>query len=879
MAAAKVLHVAFDACDAGLMQRLAAAGRCPNLARLLTDGAVVDTIAPYGTFIGSSWLTITMGTEVGTHRYYNWSEIDPATYAIRPTTPREARGIPFWQRLSDAGKRVAVLDVPHADLPTELDGVLLKEWGCHDRHHGVGSHPPELLAELDREFGRHPYGCMDHPDGHDAFAPCDYTLRAGQHRTLVEERQLYDVMLRGIVAKRAVSLSILDRGSWDLFLTVLGEGHCVGHQFWHVHDEQHPRHDPSARALLGDPVEEVYARLDAVLGDHLERADDDTTVFVQMNHGMGPHYDGDHLLDELLLRIDRTAEQTHGWRTNVASRALAPLPVALRRLANRVIAAAVRHRARNAPPALSTPTGPSPDRRFNQLPGNTTVGGVRFNVVGREARGIVHPGPELDALQREVAEELLAVVDVATGRPAVRAVVPSEEVLERSPGDGFPDLFVEWERSSLMEQVWSPRVGTVAARYDHWRTGDHNDRGLFIARGPGIAPGRRTEPMALTDVAPTIAAVLGVDLPDVEGRPRADIVGATASTASAHRRRRPLRALGTTSPMPAPGRSAPARSDTRLADGALRLAEEALRRAEATEFTTTHHATRLEELAHGIQRNDQANAELVGEQGSLAARLDEATRRLAALDRERLVWTTMAWLAVEEVPEDALITVITPTFERPELLERAIRSVRAQRYTRWEMLVVDDGGESAKSVVASVGDERIRAFTAPHGGPAAARNAALDVATGEVVTYLDDDNTLDPGWLRAVAWAFRAHPEHDVLYGARVIDDDERVHGRDERGWPWLQFNPFDRATLEHANLADMGVLAHRAGLPTARFDESLWECADWDFFLALTEERAPLELPAVAVHYCTGGDDRLTGRFVDDEQRVRAKWAARRGR
>ena len=42
-------------------------------------------------------------------------------------------------------------------------------------------------------------------------------------------------------------------------------------------------------------------------------------------------------------------------------------------------------------------------------------------------------------------------------------------------------------------------------------------------------------------------------------------------------------------------------------------------------------------------------------------------------------------------------------------------------------------------------------------------------------------------------------------------------------------------------------MVAHHAGLPEARFDERLWEFADWDLLLALTEHRTPLELTAVA--------------------------------
>ncbi len=226
-----MLFVALDACDAGLMQELARAGRCPNLARLLGESAVVETIAPYGTFVGSSWMTISTGVYVGTHRYWNWVEVDSASYELRPTTPRESRRGPFWEHLSKSGRRVAVFDIPHADVPVEFNGVVVKEWGCHDRHFGTAAYPAGILEELDALVGRHPYGSMTHPRGDAAFAPCDYTLRAGNIRTLEEQRQLLALMLRGVEVKQSASLELLDRGPWNLFATVLGESHCAGHQF------------------------------------------------------------------------------------------------------------------------------------------------------------------------------------------------------------------------------------------------------------------------------------------------------------------------------------------------------------------------------------------------------------------------------------------------------------------------------------------------------------------------------------------------------------------------------------------------------------------------------------------------------------------------
>lgn len=257
----------------------------------------------------------------------------------------------------------------------------------------------------------------------------------------------------------------------------------------------------------------------------------------------------------------------------------------------------------------------------------------------------------------------------------------------------------------------------------------------------------------------------------------------------------------------------------------------------------------------------------------LEAGLTELSTAREAVGRSEKVLATMAWLVGEQIPESETVSVILPTYQRPEQLRQAIGSVLGQRYTRWELLVVDDGSDTAKSVVAEVGDERVRCIEVEHGGPSVARNAGLDTASGSVIAYLDDDNLLDPGWLAAVVWAFAKHPEREVLYGARLIDDDIRVYGSSSGGWPWLQLNPFDPERLREGNIADMGVLAHRAGLPEARFDERLREYADWDFFLSITQRREPLMLPALAMRYTTEGNDRLTRQDSGEVDLVREKW------
>ncbi len=226
--------------------------------------------------------------------------------------------------------------------------------------------------------------------------------------------------------------------------------------------------------------------------------------------------------------------------------------------------------------------------------------------------------------------------------------------------------------------------------------------------------------------------------------------------------------------------------------------------------------------------------------------------RTGRLEAARAVQTFTQWLEPLELAATPKISVVLPTHDRAGLLPRAIESVLAQRYENCELIVVDDASSDATpKVLAALEDPRIRTIRVAHNRVSAARNAALAVATGDAVAYLDDDNTMHPLWLKALAWAFGEHPEITVAYGAYVIDDVE--------GLPELLLKPYSREALLKENLADTGAVAHRAGLPEARFDESLVEMDDWDLLLSLTADREPLVVPAISCFYSTAAPDRLS--------------------
>ncbi len=219
------------------------------------------------------------------------------------------------------------------------------------------------------------------------------------------------------------------------------------------------------------------------------------------------------------------------------------------------------------------------------------------------------------------------------------------------------------------------------------------------------------------------------------------------------------------------------------------------------------------------------------------------------------------WIRQTKLRTDPLVSVVMPTYRRPELLARAIESVLASSYGNFELLVVEDGeDERSRTVVEQASDPRVSWTPIPHAGVSAARNRALNAARGEIIAYLDDDNLMDPEWIHAVVWAFEQRPGTDVVYGAFVVDDMLRVSGKESGALPWTFLNRWDREVLKEHNLADISAIAHRSGLAEAHFDENLQRLADWDLLLRLTAEKDPLVLPAVASYYATDAPDRLTG-------------------
>jgi hypothetical protein len=95
-----------------------------------------------------------------------------------------------------------------------------------------------------------------------------------------------------------------------------------------------------------------------------------------------------------------------------------------------------------------------------------------------------------------------------------------------------------------------------------------------------------------------------------------------------------------------------------------------------------------------------------------------------------------------------VISVVLCTYNRAPRVEGAVRAILDQDEGDFELIVVDDGSvDETPAVLARIEDERLRVVRRPNGGLSKARNTGLAAATGEWVTFIDDDDRAEPGWL------------------------------------------------------------------------------------------------------------------------------------
>lgn len=503
-ASSKIFVLGLDMGDGRLIQEWVRQGKLPHFADAILHGSWWDLDSPAAMLHTSTWPTFATGTLPGRHGVYYPFQPRPG-FQQAQHVEADQYGVPtFWALADQQGRRCLVYDVPETFLEDGYRGRAIFEWGTWAWYGQRLSQPKSLIADLESRFGPYPL----------KLEATRLGLKFPNPAKL--ERRL----IKCIEHKVESVKWLLAQDDWDLAVVGLCETHPTGHYLWPADQRAESDSDPHRLAA----VQNIYTAIDQALGTLRQSLPKDTVIMIASGDGIRPNHCGWHLLPEIMEKL--------GYAVPPAQTSAAESkPITLKAIKNAVPPGARRWIADHLPYRLREKINASVDdggldwskTRAFTLP-TDLEGYVRINLKGREPEGIVEPGAEYDTLCREIAGRLETLVNPASGKPVVDRIWIRDEVFPGTAREHLPDLMVTWNGDAPISAVSSREIGTIERPSPDPRTGTHSPTAFLLATGPGIQEAWRGAGR-LVDVAPTVLALLGVELAGaMDGRPLAPMV-------------------------------------------------------------------------------------------------------------------------------------------------------------------------------------------------------------------------------------------------------------------------------------------------------------------------------------------------------------------
>ncbi len=189
------------------------------------------------------------------------------------------------------------------------------------------------------------------------------------------------------------------------------------------------------------------------------------------------------------------------------------------------------------------------------------------------------------------------------------------------------------------------------------------------------------------------------------------------------------------------------------------------------------------------------------------------------------------------------VSIITPSFNQAEYIEKTIKSVLSQDYSNFEYIVMDGGSTDGTVEILKKYDKKIIWRSEKDKGQGEAINKGLKLAKGEILAYLNSDDTYSPGALKKVAEFFIKNPKKIWVFGkCRIIDEKDKEIRKSITSYKNFWLSRYNYHTLLILNYISQPAVFWRREVyrEIGEFNqEEYWEL-DYDYWLRLGKKYEP---------------------------------------
>lgn len=518
MTQSKVLVIGLDGATFDLIKPWVKDGKLPTLKRVLEKGAHGVLLSTHQSNSPQAWTSFMTGKNAGKHGIFDFVEPVPNSYDVKFINASYRNGKTLWRIISNAGKKVVVINVPITFPAEEVNGCLISGWDSP----GLGEdsvYPPNLLREINRAAGG------------------NYILEPGVTGFIHKGRRdlALNKMYESIESRFRAAKYLLKNKEWDFFAVVFTSIDRVQHYFWKFINPNHPNYDPEDREGFGNAIYSIYQKLDNALNNLINDLPEDVTIFIMSDHGGGASsnktfYINHWLAEQGFLRF-ASNNSIKSRIKKAGHKCLRTINLLLKGFLSRRMKeklARIFPELRNRVDSTLCLSGIDWDNTLAYSRENAPT--ICINLKGREPKGTVEPGSAYEKVREDIINKLLNLRCPQTNEPIVERVLKREEMYSGKFIYKAPDLLIQWKNDAYIQRPsFTNNNGKWFQILTHkeleWAetvsrpSGIHRREGIFLALGKHIKQSLQIPDANIVDVFPTVLFTMGIPIPeDTDGK-------------------------------------------------------------------------------------------------------------------------------------------------------------------------------------------------------------------------------------------------------------------------------------------------------------------------------------------------------------------------